>query len=103
MNWSLCLGLGLFFILTSYLFCDATQGPEFVLDLARDASDNYQISGNFLVKAQAQTVWQVLTDYAHIADYVQDMRVSKLIKRTRDYILIEQSTDNNFTRLVNQC
>ncbi|MEK6593323.1 MAG: SRPBCC family protein [Pseudomonadota bacterium] len=43
--------------------------------------------------ADRYRVWQVLTDYNHLADFIPGMRVSRILERRRGTVIVEQKGD----------
>ncbi|MDE2491211.1 MAG: SRPBCC family protein [Elusimicrobia bacterium] len=59
--------------------------------LRQEASRTYEIEGAFTVKAPSSVVWDVLTDYERIPDFVKSMRASRVLDGRRDGpALVEQ-------------
>jgi ribosome-associated toxin RatA of RatAB toxin-antitoxin module len=50
----------------------------------------YQIASSGTVAAAPATVWRILTDYNHMADYVPDLKSAKVISRIGDKVIIDQ-------------
>jgi hypothetical protein len=48
------------------------------------------------IDADAATAWQVLTDYNRLAEFVPDMRVSRIISAPGQPLLLEQSGEAGF-------
>lgn len=43
--------------------------------------------------ADRQRVWQVLTDYNHLADFIPGMRMSRILERGKGTVIVEQKGD----------
>lgn len=48
------------------------------------------------ISADIFTVWNVLTDYDHLTDYLPKMEVSRVIQRSENQIILEQVTRTRF-------
>jgi carbon monoxide dehydrogenase subunit G len=56
------------------------DGDEFVLDV------------DFTVHATAQQVWNVMTDYDHMAQFISNMTMSRIVRRANDSLEVAQTT-----------
>ncbi len=75
------------------LVCAASWADAAGLDvrLSRGKDKSYDVEGAFLVKAPSSVVWEVLTDYEHIPDFVDSMRRSRVLDGRPDgSALVEQ-------------
>jgi len=50
----------------------------------------YRVSANFLVPESADVAFRVLTDYEHIAEFMPDIKRSRLVERTGSRAVVEQ-------------
>jgi ribosome-associated toxin RatA of RatAB toxin-antitoxin module len=68
--------------------------PTLALKVERIDGDDggkvYQIASSGEVAASPATVWRILTDYNHMADYVPDLKSARVVSRTGDKVLLEQ-------------
>lgn len=48
------------------------------------------------LRADVRTAWEVLTDYDHLADFIPDMKSSRVIVRTPDGVIVEQKGEFGF-------
>jgi ribosome-associated toxin RatA of RatAB toxin-antitoxin module len=55
--------------------------------------DAIDIRASALLKADATTAWRVLTDYGRYTDFIPDLRVSRVISRKDEQVVVEQSGD----------
>lgn len=55
-----------------------------------DGGKVYQITANGTVAAPQAVAWRVLTDYAHLADFVPDLKSARVISRDGDKVVVEQ-------------
>jgi ribosome-associated toxin RatA of RatAB toxin-antitoxin module len=66
--------------------------PAFALDVARvdDAVDGkvYRIASSASVAAAPAAVWQVLTDYDHLADFVPGLKSARVLSRDGDRVVV---------------
>lgn len=74
------------------LICGARPGraaDDVILTVAR-AKDGYRIHGSFTTAAPRAVTWAVLTDYDDLDQFVSSMRTSRVLRRTRDSLIVEQ-------------
>ncbi len=50
----------------------------------------FLIKGEFYVKAPLSTTWSVLTDYAHISDFIGSVNSSEILEHEKTTLLIRQ-------------
>lgn len=55
-----------------------------------DGGKVYRIASSGEVAASPATVWRILTDYNHMADYVPDLKSARVVSRTGDTVILEQ-------------
>jgi hypothetical protein len=48
------------------------------------------------MQVDARTVWSVISDYDHLAEFIPDMRSSRVIQRDGDRLLVEQRGEFGF-------
>lgn len=53
--------------------------------------DAVDIHASAMLNADAATAWHVLTDYDHYAEFIPDLRVSRVIAREGNTLTVEQS------------
>lgn len=58
--------------------------------------NTYAVRAEAVVDADAAGAWQVLTDYNRLAEFVPDMRVSRIISAPGEPLLLEQSGEAGF-------
>lgn len=72
----------------------ALPGPGFDPDLpqveSRIRKGVLSLRGTFQVHSSGHHVWEVLTDYPHIPDFIKSIRRSALIERHQDSVVVEQ-------------
>ncbi|MGH8670774.1 MAG: SRPBCC family protein, partial [Burkholderiales bacterium] len=54
------------------------------------------VQADLQVAATPGEVWAVLTDYAHLADFVPDMHSSLLLKRSGKHAVVKQKGESGF-------
>jgi carbon monoxide dehydrogenase subunit G len=54
------------------------------------AGDTYVCSAELVAPVRLSVAWEVLTDFDHMADWVPNLRQSRLLKREGDVAIIEQ-------------
>jgi ribosome-associated toxin RatA of RatAB toxin-antitoxin module len=58
--------------------------------------DEIDIQASAMLNADAATAWRVLTDYDRYAEFIPDLRVSRVVARDGAKITVEQSGDAAF-------
>lgn len=53
--------------------------------------DAVTVTASAQMQVEPRTVWSVISDYDHLADFIPDMRSSRVIQRDGDQILVEQT------------
>ena len=65
--------------------------PRFELSVERvDGGKVYRIASKGTVAASPSLVWRILTDYTHLADYLPNMKSTRVLSRNGDRIIVEQ-------------
>jgi ribosome-associated toxin RatA of RatAB toxin-antitoxin module len=68
--------------------------PRFELNVERvaGAEDDkvYQITSSGTVAATPAVVWRILTDYNHLADYLPNLKSTRVVSRNGDTVIVEQ-------------
>ena len=68
--------------------------PRFDLNVERVDSPEgdkvYQITSSGTVEAAPDAVWRILTDYNHLADYLPNMKSTRVLSRNGDNVILEQ-------------
>ncbi len=57
--------------------------------------DRYSFTGDFTIDADPTLIWQVLTDYGHIQDFVADFQV-KILQRNENHLLLQHTLGEGF-------
>jgi hypothetical protein len=80
----------------SALFPGAARAAEAV-SMAFQAKDGYyQIQSSFDVDADPSVVWNVLTDYDHITNFIDSMKESKVVERDGSGLYLSQRAEGGF-------
>jgi ribosome-associated toxin RatA of RatAB toxin-antitoxin module len=61
-----------------------------------DAGGTYHLESQIFIEASLTTVWEVLTDYDHLDEFVPSMKRSEVKERHEDELLLEQEWVNRF-------
>jgi len=78
------------------LLCPAlAAAQDIAFDVSR-AGDVISVEASADIRADADTAWKVLTDYDHLADFIPDMKSSRVILRNADGALVEQKGSIDF-------
>ena len=59
-------------------------------------SEAFQIEASAELQADVPTAWEVLTDYDHLAEFIPDMRVSRVVSRRGSHAEVEQKGEARF-------
>ena len=82
-----------FWAMAAFLLADsghaATEGTIRSIDIAKD-SDAYVANVVMFAPVATDVAWQVLTDFDHMAEWVPNVRESKVIAREANAVTIEQ-------------
>jgi len=82
------------FALTSTALA-AEQGPKITVEVERDQGA-VEVDTRVLMPVSVRVVWEVLTDYDHIAAFVPGLTVSRLINEAGEPLLLEQQGELRF-------
>lgn len=69
--------------------------PEPVVKVERDASV-FRIEAQMSVNVDPATAWDVLTDYNHLAEFMPDMRESRIVSEPGEPVRVEQKAMTGF-------
>ena len=86
--WTTCL--------TVFLAASAGFAEDAVSMAYNEGWGHYNVEGCFSVEADRQTVWDVLTDYGHISQFVGNMKVSEVESRIDDDLILRQEAEGGF-------
>jgi len=79
------------------LSCGAGLASDEVSTTLKDVRGTFHVHGRFLVQADPQTAWEVLTDYHHIPKFVGTLKTSILTESLGPYhILLHQEFEGGF-------
>jgi carbon monoxide dehydrogenase subunit G len=53
--------------------------------------DIVTVSASADMQVDPRTVWSVISDYDHLAEFIPDMRSSRVVRRNGDQVLVEQT------------
>lgn len=48
------------------------------------------------MQVDPRTVWDVISDYDHLAEFIPDMKSSRVVQRDGDTVIVEQTGDSGF-------
>jgi hypothetical protein len=66
------------------------KSNEVVIEIFSKGRWPQRIRASIYIYEETQKIWQLLTDYDHLADYIPDLLSSRLIKQEDDTVIIEQ-------------
>ena len=73
----------------------AANAPQ--VETATDSQgESIVVTASAEVRADPRTVWNVITDYDHLAEFIPYMRSSRVIRRDADGLLVEQTGEFSF-------
>ena len=75
--------------------CSAAPAHEIAIEIVREG-EFVSVRASAELKANARTAWEVLTDYDHLAEFIPDLRSSRVVQRTPDGVLVEQKGEFGF-------
>lgn len=70
-----------------------TGGAATITVDAERRGDTIEIRASAMLKADAASAWRVLTDYNRYAEFIPDLRVSRVVARRGATVTVEQSGD----------
>jgi len=76
--------------ISSFSWADTPVSFSFISEDGR-----YNFDGSFLIKADMDVVWDVLTDYNHVSNFISNMH-SKVKKRDGNDLMVEQDAGGGF-------
>jgi len=78
------------------LSCGAGLAAEPVSLVFHEEQGHYLLEGCFMVQADPDTAWQVLSDYDHIPSFVHDMKFSRIEQRWGNDLVLRQEAEGGF-------
>jgi len=58
--------------------------------------ENITVSASALMQVDARIAWEVLSDYDHLAQFIPDMKSSRVVSREGNRVLVEQKGEFGF-------
>jgi ribosome-associated toxin RatA of RatAB toxin-antitoxin module len=83
----------LFCLLLACALPAMAQAPGLEVAVKRvDADDQhlYQVEASGVVQAPPSAVWQILTDYERMSEFVPDLQTSRVLSRNGNRVIVEQ-------------
>jgi carbon monoxide dehydrogenase subunit G len=74
--------------------CSAA-GHEIAIEVVREGKF-VSVRASAELKVNPRIAWEVLTDYDHLAEFIPDLRSSRVLRRTPDGVLVEQKGEFGF-------
>jgi carbon monoxide dehydrogenase subunit G len=78
------------------LLCPALAAAQDIAFEVSRSGDVISVSGSADMQVDPGVAWAVLTDYDHLADFIPDMKSSRVILRDADGALVEQKGSIDF-------
>ncbi len=75
--------------------CSAAPAHEIAIEIAREG-EFVSVRASAELKASPRIAWEVLTDYDHLAEFIPDVRSSRVLRRDPDGVLVEQKGEFGF-------
>lgn len=70
--------------------CSAAWAQDLRIETA-DQGGAITVSASADMRVQLATAWDVISDYDHLAEFIPDMRSSRVVQRDGDQVLVEQT------------
>jgi len=75
--------------------CSAAAAHEIAIEIVREG-EFVSVRASAELKVNPRIAWEVLTDYDHLAEFIPDLRSSRVVRRTSDGVLVEQKGEFSF-------
>jgi hypothetical protein len=69
----------------------APESQDIAVAIQRDG-DAFVVDVDFTVHATAQEAWNVMTDYDHMAQFISNVSMSRIVRRANDSLEVAQAT-----------
>ena len=87
----------LLLLLLAAPFCGAPAASVDRIDVQTDGhGELIMVTASADMQVDPRTVWAVISDYDHLAEFIPDMRSSRVIRRDGDQVLVEQTGEFGF-------
>src|SRR6185503_1287446 len=73
------------------LFCDGTRAADDISVEATRREDALEVVCRASLDAPLELIWQTLTDYGRLAEFIPGMRRSRVVSRSGAVTVVEQS------------
>jgi carbon monoxide dehydrogenase subunit G len=73
----------------------SAAAQEIAVEIAREG-EFIAVRASAELKANPRIAWEVLTDYDHLAEFIPDIRSSRIVQRNPDGLLVEQKGEFGF-------
>ena len=71
------------------------EAQELTIEIDRQG-EFITVSASALMQVDARIAWEVLSDYDHLAQFIPDMKSSRVVSRSGDRVLVEQKGEIGF-------
>lgn len=82
-------------LLASLVYANANAGEDQTVE-AKRAGSAVAVEARATLRARADLIWETLTDYDHLAEFIPGMRESKMIDRRGPAAIVEQHGEAKF-------
>jgi hypothetical protein len=77
--------------------CVASPAPAQQISIETSGQDDLvSVTASAEMQVDPRTAWNVIADYDHLAEFIPDMRSSRVVLRKGDKLLVEQSGEFGF-------
>lgn len=83
-------------LLVIMLFFSTPVHAQVNVTVDNSADGLIAVQANALIEASADVVWEVLTDYEHLAGFIPNMRSSRIVSAPGAPLLVEQKGETGF-------
>ncbi|HLQ01342.1 MAG TPA: SRPBCC family protein [Burkholderiales bacterium] len=73
----------------------SAAGHEIAIEIVREG-EFVSVRASAELEANPRIAWEVLTDYDHLAEFIPDIRSSRVLRRTSEGVLVEQKGEFSF-------
>jgi carbon monoxide dehydrogenase subunit G len=83
-------------LLIMMLFFSSPAYAQVSVEVDKSADGLIAVQANVSIEASAEVVWEVLTDYEHLAGFIPNMRSSRIVSVPGGPLLVEQKGETSF-------
>lgn len=87
--------IALFAFATARASLHPASAGELAIDVEREG-EFVSVKASVEVNAEPRIAWEVLTDYDHLAEFIPDMKSSRVVRRDGSRVVVEQKGEFGF-------